>query len=53
MSTTKPARSSNIEVLRILAILGVLVLHYFNAEIGGGYKVCPGRQHKLLYTVLL
>lgn len=29
-------RKSNIELLRILAILGVIVLHYNNAKIGGG-----------------
>ena len=34
---TKPARSSNIELLRILAILGVIVLHYNNSSMGGGF----------------
>lgn len=33
---TKKERQSNIELLRILAILGVIVLHYNNPEIGGG-----------------
>ena len=32
----KKARESNIELLRILAIMGVIVLHYNNAETGGG-----------------
>lgn len=31
-------RDSNIELLRILAILGVIVLHYNNANMGGGLK---------------
>ena len=30
-------RQSNIELLRILAIMGVIVLHYNNASIGGGF----------------
>lgn len=29
-------RDSNIELLRILAITGVIVLHYNNPAIGGG-----------------
>ena len=33
---TKKERQSNIELLRILAIMGVIVLHYNNAEMGGG-----------------
>lgn len=33
----KPARDSNIELLRILAILGVIVLHYNNSFMGGGF----------------
>ncbi len=36
-------RSSNIELLRIFAILGVIVLHYNNADMGGGFRfVLPG-----------
>ena len=31
----KKERQSNIELLRILAILGVIILHYNNPEIGG------------------
>ena len=38
----KPQRSkgrdSNIELLRIIAMLGVIILHYNNASIGGGFK---------------
>lgn len=33
-------RDSNIELLRILAIIGVIVLHYNNPAIGGGVSVC-------------
>ena len=33
---TKIERQSNIELLRILAIMGVIVLHYNNPVIGGG-----------------
>ncbi|MBQ8868954.1 MAG: acyltransferase family protein [Oscillospiraceae bacterium] len=40
--TTKPARSSNIELLRILAILGVIILHYNNSSIGGGFAAVAG-----------
>lgn len=53
MSTTKPARSLNIEVLRILAILGVLTLHYFNAEIGGGIKYAPEGSITTIYCTSL
>ena len=38
MPSDKHVRCSNIEILRILAIFGVIMLHYFNAEIGGGIK---------------
>ena len=34
----KKQRSSNIELLRILTMLGVIILHYNNADIGGGLK---------------
>ncbi|MBQ5815831.1 MAG: acyltransferase family protein [Oscillospiraceae bacterium] len=49
---TKPARSSNIELLRILAILGVIVLHYNNSSIGGGFAVAPvgsGTRHIMIF----
>ena len=32
----KVERQSNIELLRILAIMGVIVLHYGNPSMGGG-----------------
>ncbi|MBR6968592.1 MAG: acyltransferase [Ruminococcus sp.] len=38
--TAKPqTRASNIELLRILTMLGVIVLHYNNAGIGGGFAL--------------
>ncbi len=45
----KPARESNIELLRILTMLGVVILHYNNTTIGGGLAYAPGiNQHILL-----
>lgn len=39
MPTNKTkVRDSNIELLRILAIMGVVVLHYNNWNIGGGSR---------------
>ena len=34
----KTARQTNIELLRIIAIAGVIFLHYYNADIGGASK---------------
>ena len=45
----KSQRESNIEVLRILAILGVVVLHYNNQDMGGAFgMVAPGTINKVL-----
>ncbi len=45
-------RQSNIELLRIVAALGVIVLHYNNPSIGGGYKaVADGSINQLVMTV--
>lgn len=38
----KQIRDSNIELLRILAMLGVVILHYNNANIGGGFAYVAG-----------
>lgn len=35
----KRDRESNIELLRILAMLGVIILHYNNRDIGGGFFI--------------
>lgn len=47
---SKKARQSNIELLRILAIMGVIILHYNNSEIGGGltYAVQNSTNHYIL-----
>ena len=37
MSKSTVVRNSNLELLRILAMLGVIVLHYNNTDIGGGF----------------
>ncbi len=45
----KNVRDSNIELLRILAMLGVVILHYNNADIGGGFRyVAEGSVNHLL-----
>ena len=36
----KAKRQSNIELLRIMTMCGVIVLHYNNATIGEGAGVC-------------
>ncbi len=38
LTINEKQRASNIELLRILTMLGVIVLHYNNANIGGGFK---------------
>lgn len=39
MKTTKThLRNSNIELLRIVSMFGVIILHYNNSQIGGGFK---------------
>lgn len=37
MIEKKSLRSSNIELLRIVLILFVLIEHYNNTDVGGGY----------------
>ena len=44
-------RNSGIELLRILAAMGVIILHYNNAEIGGGLKYAAG-YHQLMLQLL-
>lgn len=46
----KAKRQSNIELLRIITICGVIVLHYNNVTIGGGAGVCKRSEfiHPLL-----
>lgn len=54
MNTKKvKTRDSNIELLRILAIMGVILLHYNNANIGGGLKyVEVGSMNQIILLVL-
>ncbi|MDY6352142.1 MAG: hypothetical protein SPL57_03760, partial [Lachnospiraceae bacterium] len=42
-------RQSGIELLRILAATGVIVLHYNNPVIGGGLNTAEGINRGLLY----
>jgi len=42
LSPKQTARDSNIELLRIFAILGVIILHYNNETIGGGLRYAAG-----------
>lgn len=53
MNVKKAERQSNIEVLRVLAILGVVVLHYNNPMLGGGmtYASEGGVNFYLLYLL--
>ncbi len=44
-------RQSNIELLRILAMCGVIVLHYNNATIGGGLAYARGINLYILYCL--
>lgn len=46
-------RQSNIELLRIVAIIGVIVLHYNNKEMGGAFGyVVPGSVNQMILLVL-
>lgn len=47
----KKVRESNIELLRILTMCGVIVLHYNNATIGGGFQHVD--QGSVNYGILL
>ena len=51
--SNRKLRDSNIELLRILAACGVIVLHYNNARIGGGYDaVNDGSLNQMIMTIL-
>ena len=45
----KNKKQSNIELLRILAMCGVIILHYNNATIGGGLAYAQGINLYILY----
>ena len=42
-------RESNIELLRILTMMGVIILHYNNPRIGGGIAYANGNNRLILY----
>lgn len=44
-------RKSNIELLRIFSILGVIILHYNNAQIGGGLRFAEANSINYLTLV--
>ena len=49
-------RNSSVELLRIIAILGVVILHYNNAAIGGAFKYVPSpslKEYYLFFTECL
>lgn len=47
--TDKGIRQSNIELLRIISILGVIILHYNNIYFGGGFQFAQGINRYVLY----
>ncbi|MCR4933208.1 MAG: acyltransferase [Lachnospiraceae bacterium] len=47
-SGAKAQRMSNIELLRIITALGVIILHYNNANLGGGFKFVEGNANKIV-----
>lgn len=53
MEKKKTVRNSNIELLRILAIGGVIVLHFNNANIGGGFNHVANNSMKLYLLYVL
>lgn len=53
MEKKKTVRNSNIELLRILAIGGVIVLHFNNATIGGGFNHVADNTMKLYLLYVL
>lgn len=48
---TNKSRESNMELLRILSMCGVIILHFNNPTIGGGFTYTQGT--KLYYILLL
>lgn len=46
-------RESNVELLRIIASVGVIILHYNNHDMGGGFKyTLPGSSNSILLHFL-
>lgn len=46
---SKRERQSNIELLRIIVMMGVIILHYNNPLIGGGFEYAGGVNKWVLY----
>ena len=46
-------RKSNIELLRIIAMVGVLVLHFINPSIGGAQSYVQGNMTKEMLLYIL
>ena len=44
-------RKLNIELLRILAIMGVIVLHYNNVSIAGGFHMYKREALTIMYCI--
>ena len=44
-------RQSNIELLRIISMMGVIVLHYNNTEIGGAFALAFGVNKGILFAL--
>lgn len=42
-------RNSSVELLRILAIIGVIILHYNNSMVGGGFEYVEEASINQLY----
>lgn len=40
----KAERQSNIELARLVAVAGVIILHYNNPKMGGRYYICRGQR---------
>lgn len=49
MQKSNVSRQSNIELLRILSMFGVIILHYNNAEIGGAFLTSNPMNKVILY----
>lgn len=47
----KQERQSNIELLRIISMMGVIVLHYNNAEMGGAFALASGVNKGILFVL--
>lgn len=52
MNKTKNQRNSAIELLRIIAIMGVVVLHYNNGQMGGGFQYVKSGSLNEMYLYL-